>query len=198
MRAAPRALPLLAVTLLAAVHPLGGQKDTTFSTDVKVVNLLATVRNKQGQIIRDLEQDDFVLEEDGRPQVIRYFSRETNLPLTLGLLVDTSLSQRRVLGQERTASYRFLDQVLREDKDRAFVIHFDREVELLEGLTSSRKKLESALTSLETPQPQQRGGGGGGYPGSGGGNPGSRGGRHGGGTMLCDAVFLASDEIMKK
>jgi hypothetical protein len=91
-----------------------------------------------------------------------------------------------VLGQERTASYRFLDQVLREDKDKAFVIHFDREVELLEDLTSSRKKLEAALTSLETPQPQQRGGsGGGGYPGSGGGHPGSHGGRRGGGTILA-------------
>ncbi|MBZ5592547.1 MAG: VWA domain-containing protein [Acidobacteriia bacterium] len=169
----------------------GGQ-DTTFSADVKVVNVLATVRNKQGQIIQNLNKDDFTLEEDARPQTISYFSRESNLPLTLGLLIDTSMSQRRVLGQERTASYRFLDQVLREDKDMAFVIHFDREVELLEDLTSSRKKLESALTSIETPQPQQRGGGGGGYPGS-------RGGGHrGGGTKLYDAVLLASDEIMKK
>jgi len=180
---------------------LRGWQDTTFSTDVKVVNVLATVRNKQGQIVQNLTKDDFTLEEDGQPQAIRYFSRETDLPLTLGLLIDTSMSQRRVLGQERTASYRFLDQVLREDKDMAFVIHFDREVELLEDLTSSRKKLESALTSLDTPQPQQRGGGGGGgYPGSrgGGGYPGSRGGRRGGGTMLYDAVLLSSDEIMKK
>jgi VWFA-related protein len=137
-------------------------------------------------MVQNLTKDDFTLEEDGRPQAIRYFSRETDLPLTLGLLIDTSMSQRRVLGQERTASYRFLDQVLREDKDKAFVIHFDREVELLEDLTSSRKKLEAALTSLETPQPQQRGGsGGGGYPGSGGGHPGSHGGRRGGGTILA-------------
>jgi VWFA-related protein len=182
---------------LGAARVLRGWQDTTFSTDVKVVNVLATVRDKQGKIVQTLTKDDFTLEEDGRPQTIRYFSRETDLPLTLGLLIDTSMSQRRVLGQERTASYRFLDQVLREDKDMAFVIHFDREVELLEDLTSSRKKLESALTSLDTPQPQQRGGGGGGgYPGSGGG--GSRGGRRGGGTMLYDAVLLASDEIMKK
>ena len=175
-------------------------QDTTFSAGVKVVNVLATVRDKKGQIIQNLNKDDFTLDEDGRPQTISYFSRETDLPLTLGLLIDTSMSQRRVLGQERTASYRFLDQVLREDKDKAFVIHFDREVELLEDLTSSRKKLESALNSLETPQLQQRGGGGGGggYPRGGGGYPGSRGGRHGGGTMLYDAVLLASDELMKK
>jgi VWFA-related protein len=176
-------------------------QDTTFSTDVKVVNVLATVRNKQGQIVQNLNKDDFTLAEEGRPQTIRYFSKETDLPLTLGLLIDTSMSQRRVLGQERTASYRFLDQVLREDKDMAFVIHFDWQVELLQDLTSSRKKLEAALTGLETPPVQRRGGGGGGggYPGGGGGGyPGSRGGRRGGGTMLYDAVLLASDELMKK
>ena len=119
-----------AIGCLGAATRLRGWQDTTFSTDVQVVNLLATVRDKQGKIVQNLTKDDFTLEEDGRPQAIRYFSRETDLPLTLGLLIDTSMSQRRVLGQERTASYRFLDQVLREDKDKAFVIHFDREVEL--------------------------------------------------------------------
>jgi len=68
--------------------------------------------------------------------------------LTLGLLVDTSMSQRRVLGEERTASVKFFNQVLREDKDTAFVIHFDREVELLQDLTSSRKQLQAALDSV--------------------------------------------------
>ena len=124
--------------------------------------------------------------------------------MQLGLLVDTSGSQRNVLGQERDASYKFFDQVLRPDKDKAFVIHFDREVELLKDLTSSKKELESALSELETPQLQQRqqgGGGGGGYPGGGGGGyPGGRGGgrRGGGGTLLYDAVLLASDDLMKK
>ena len=185
-----------AVPLFAAA-----QEQATFSTDVKVVSVLATVRDKKGQIIRNLTKDDFALQEDDRPQVIRYFSQESNLPLTLGLLVDTSMSQRRVLGQERTASYRFLERVLRPDQDMAFVIHFDREIELLKDLTSSKKELESALDKLETPQmqPRQQGSGGGyprqrggGYPGGGGG------GRHGGGTTLYDAVLLGSDEIMSK
>src|SRR5437879_2113236 len=79
--------------LFSLASLLHGQKETTFSSDVKVVNVLATVRNKQGEIVRNLTKDDFILEEDGRPQTIRYFSRETDLPLTLGLLVDTSLSQ---------------------------------------------------------------------------------------------------------
>ena len=175
------------LTVLAAAasrRPLPGQDGAVFSADVKVVNLLATVRNKQGGIVRGLTREDFTLFEDGRAQTIRYFSRETNLPLTLGLLVDTSGSQRRVLPAETSASHRFLRQVLREDRDQAFVIHFDRESELLADLTSSRQKLEKALDLLEMPAPQRGGA--------------HRGGRGGPGTVLHDAVALASDELMRK
>jgi VWFA-related protein len=159
------------------------------STDVNVVNVFATVRNKQGQIVRDLNKEDFVLDEDGRPQNIAYFSRESDLPLTLGLVVDTSPSQRRVLEQERGASYKFFDQVLREDKDQGFVIHFDREIELLQDLTNSRKKLQDALRELEVAPPRQLNRRD---------NPNPQGSRPSGGTALYDAVLLASDEIMKK
>src|ERR1035438_7075388 len=103
-------------SFLLAHQLLRAQNDTTFSADVNVVNVFATVRDKKGHIVRNLTKDDFTLAEDGRAQTIRYFSQESGLPLTLGLLVDTSMSQRRVLGKERDASYRFLDQVLREDK----------------------------------------------------------------------------------
>jgi VWFA-related protein len=168
------------------------QTATTFSTDVKVVNVLATVRNKQGQIVSNLNQEDFTLAEDGHPQIMRYFARETDLPLTLGLLVDTSQSQRNVLSEERDASHQFFQDVLREDKDKAFVVHFDREVELLADLTLSRKKLEDSLNMLQISQRREdeddgqsggqnpRGGGNpGGYPGGGVGLPG--GGYPGGG-----------------
>jgi VWFA-related protein len=172
------------------------QPVTTMAVKVKVVNVLATVRDKHGKIVNSLTKDDFTLTEDGRPQSLKYFSRETDLPLTLGLLVDTSMSQRRVLSEERDASESFLAQVLREDKDKAFVIHFDREVELSQDLTSSHEQLRSALESLQTPQfDRTSGGGGNGGPGSGSGR-GS--GRHGGGTLLYDAVYLASDEMMQK
>ena len=127
--------------------------------------MLATVRDKHGKIVNGLSKDDFTLTEDGRPQAIKYFARETDLPLTLGLLVDTSLSQRRVLSEERDASESFLAQMLREDQDKAFVIHFDREVELLQDLTASHEKLHAALESLETPQFTRTSGGGG--PGAG-------------------------------
>jgi VWFA-related protein len=175
--------------------PVQTQPETTLSVQVKVVNVLATVRDKQGKIVNNLTKDDFTLTEDGRPQTIHYFTRETDLPLTLGLLVDTSMSQRRVLDQERSASHTFLDQMVRVQKDRAFIIHFDREVELLQDLTSSPEKLEAALGSLTTPQfmrasndPSDQGGDGRGSS------------RHhlGGGTLLYDAVYLASDDLMKK
>jgi VWFA-related protein len=104
------------------------QEDATFSADVKVVNILATVRSKKGEIIRGLSKDDFLLSEDKRPQTIRYFSQESDLPLTIGLMVDTSMSQRKVLDAERSASFRFLEQVLREKKDQVFIMHFDMAV----------------------------------------------------------------------
>ena len=174
---------------------LGGQQPLTMTVQVNVVNVLATVRNKHGEIVRDLTKNDFTLEDDGRPQEIRYFSRETDLPLTLGLLVDTSLSQRRVLDQERDASRTFLDQVLRVVKDQAFVIHFDREVELLRDLTSSTQKLNAALELLQTPQRDQQRDAADSWPG-----PGQRGAGHyhGGGTLLYDAIYLASNDEMKK
>ncbi len=169
-------------------------KDTTFSTDVNVVNIFATVRDKQNKIVNTMAKDDFTLAEDGHPQVIRYFSQESDLPLTLGLLVDTSLSQRRVLDEEKDASYRFLDQVLRPEKDLTFIIHFDHDTELLQDLTSSRTDLRRALDKVRLPddaRPQMRQAGQG-YPNGNGGNVRQA------GTTLYDAIFLASDEIMRK
>ena len=198
---------LSVLSVCAALGPLSAQQVPTYSSNVKVVNVPATVRTKKGEIVRDLSKDDFTLAEDGRPQSIKYFAKESDLPLSIGLLVDTSGSQRRLIEQERSASYAFLQQMMREGRDKAFVIHFEGEVELLQDLTSSRQKLESALDALQAPQMQRsRGGypgssGGGGWPGSGGGGGrgSGRGGAHGaGGTALYDAVFLASDEVIGK
>jgi VWFA-related protein len=183
------------------------QADPNFSTSVKVINVFATVRDKDGKIVSDLTKDDFVLQEDGRPQEIKYFTQQTDLPLTLGLLVDTSGSERRNIPTERDASYKFLEKVMRPEKDKAFLIHFDREVELLQDLTSSRERLEKALDLLQASDPRgnqqagngndpndpnsgqsgggNRGGGGGGTWGGGGiGFPGGGGmGYPGGGGM---------------
>jgi VWFA-related protein len=167
--------------LVSAASLLGarGQETPTFTTGVKVVNVLATARTKRNEIVRDLTQDDFTLLENGRPQTIRYFSKETDLPLTLGLMVDTSLSQRRVLDAERSASFRFLDQMLRESKDKVFVMQFDLAVLLRQPLTSSRRQLEEILPYVDTPTRRDLSF------------------QTGGGTLLYDAIVEASDQILK-
>ena len=110
------------------------QEAPTISTKVNLVSVLATVHGKDGKAIKNLAQDDFVLLEDGVSQKIDYFSEEANLPLTVGLLVDTSRSQREVLDKERRANSTFLGQVLRERADRAFVVQFDTGVKTLQAL----------------------------------------------------------------
>jgi VWFA-related protein len=158
------------LVILIAIASTAFCQSPTFSADVKVVNLLASVRDRDGKIVKDLKKEDFTVVEDGRPQAIRYFAQESNLPLQIGILVDTSMSQMRVLESERTASYKFLDQVLHGD-DRAFVLHFDFKVSLLQGFTASREDLADALGKLGRPKR--------------------------GGTLLFDAVRDASDQLMK-
>ncbi len=157
------------------------QDEPTFTAGVKVVNVLATVRDKQGGIVADLKQGDFGIQEDGRPQTIKYFARQSDLPLTIGLLVDTSMSQVKVLDQERGASYRFLDQVLRETKDQVFLMQFDMSVQMRQDLTASRKKLDDALAYVDTPTNNQLR-----MVGS------------AGGTLLYDALVKASNDTMKR
>ncbi len=164
------------LALLAVLMP--GQEQPTFTTGVKVVNVLATVRNKKGAFVRDLGQDDFSVAENGRPQTIRYFSRQTDLPLTLGLMIDTSMSQKRVMEAERIASYTFLEQVLREKKDQVFIMQFDLSPILRQELTSSFLKLSEALQRVDTP------------------NINDLRSQTGGGTMLYDALVKACREIM--
>ena len=126
-------------------------QDPTFSTGVNVINLLATVRTKKGELIQNLTQDDFLLSETGKPQKIQYFSRQTDLPLRLGLLVDISMSQEKVIPAERAAAYRFLDQVVREKLDKVFLIQFDTLARVRLGFSNSRRQLEDTLNDIDTP-----------------------------------------------
>ncbi len=170
----PRTAPLRLLSrrdlILAALCRANAQ-DVTFSADVTLVTLQATVRDKTGKFAKGLTKDDFALHEDGRPQQILNFSQESNLPLKIGLLVDTSRSQIRVLERERKASFTFLDQVLRAD-DAAFVLNFDIHVTLVQDFTSSREALASALDSLRIPKRAS--------------------------TLLFDAVRQASEDLMKR
>ena len=136
--------------LLGSALQLWAQ-EATFFVGVDMVTLFATVRDREGFIVTNLNQNDFILADDGVPQTIRYFGRESGQPLTFGLLVDTSQSRAHVLEPERSASYTFLDQVLREGSDKAFIAHFDTRVEVLQGFTSSRKDLAAALAQMKVP-----------------------------------------------
>ncbi|MEO8098583.1 MAG: VWA domain-containing protein [Acidobacteriota bacterium] len=174
----------------------------TFSTAVKVVDVLVSARDKQNRLVSDLTQADFEILEDQRLQQVRYFARQTDIPLTLGMLVDTSQSQRSVMDEERNAAKEFFWEVLRPAKDNAFVIRFDVEVELAQDSTNSLTKLSDVLETLDVPTlggRARRGAGGGGAGGARGGGPGGGGPRREGvGTLLYDAIFLAADEVLKE
>lgn len=141
------AIPLL----FAAIVAFAQDDKPLLSTNTNLVTLLATVHDRDGRIVSNLAADDFILEEDGVAQKVRYFARESDLPLTVGLLVDTSRSQQNVLGEESNASATFFNRVLREDKDQAFIAQFDRRVQTLQPLTSSHAKLDAALKQLAIP-----------------------------------------------
>jgi VWFA-related protein len=203
------AVVCLAVGVVGTPAPVWAQKADApvapdLSVDARLVNLPVVVRDKKGAPVNNLTKADFKLEVDGKPQVIRYFDLDANLPLTLGLLVDTSASQRSAIDDERSASEGFLNQMLKTDKDQAFVMQFSRQVELLGDLTNSKPKLRAALKEIDTTSPGGKSNDDDDNNNSGGRNSGSsgssRGGgrRYAGGTTLYDATFLAADEPMSK
>jgi VWFA-related protein len=181
--AAVFALPLVAQQ---AAPPDQDQSIETLKVRVNVVQLFFNVKDKKGALMPSQTKDDFEVFEDGKPQTIKYFTAESNLPLTLGILIDSSGSQRRVLEMEKEVGGAFLNQILR-DKDEAFVIDFDVNVDLLQDFTNDVRRLKAALNKVRI----NTGGGGGSLPGLGGGpiptsNP--------RGTLLYDAVYLAAHD----
>ncbi len=166
---------------------LPDDRTPTIKVDVSLVNLLFSVRDGKGRLIATLNQNDFEVREDGKPQQILYFSRETTLPLTLGLLVDSSVSQGRLIGKEQQAASAFLAQVI-GPRDAAFLISFDVSVDLLQDVTGGVKLLQHALGAIRTQGSTASVG-----PTSGPFPP-----MQTGGTHLYDAVFLASDEVLKR
>lgn len=169
------------------------------SVEAKLVLVPAVVRDKHNALVSTLKQPDFALQVDGKPQTIRYFDHDKDVPLTVGLLIDTSMSQRKVLGDERIASSAFLDTMLAPNRDKAFIIQFAHQVELLQDVTDSRPKLQQALKEVDSDKPSFAQNGGGNSGGDSNGDHHDRGrGMQGAGTALYDAVFLASDEIVGK
>jgi VWFA-related protein len=161
-------------------QPKAPQQAPTIKAEVNLVNLFATVRDKNKRIVTDLKQDDFKVSEDGHEEKIAFFSKEMALPITLGLLLDTSGSEQAMLGAIQDAGGRFLHRVLRKG-DEAMIISFDTDVDLLADFTDDRSILDRAINKARINTP------GGGYIA---GNPGPVGGNMVG-TALYDAIYLA-------
>ena len=158
-----------------------GQTPPVIKSEVTLVNLFATVRDKNKRVITDLKQDDFKIFEDSHEEKISFFSKEMNLPITLGLLLDTSGSEQRNLPTIQEAGSRFIRRVLRKG-DEAMVMSFDSDVDLLSDLTDDRSQLDRAINKARINIP-----GGGMIAG----NPGPIGGQQITGTALYDAIYLA-------
>jgi VWFA-related protein len=189
-----RRIFLIAVWILAGGIFMLPQDDTqtgtsTFSVGVDVVNAFVTVRDRKGTFIKDLKQEDFTLKEDGRKQTISYFSRESDLPLTIGLVADTSPSMMAVMQHLQIASRAFLKKMIRSEKDRVFAIKFravqdnsmtyNGQIELVQGLTASLPLIEKAVNLL-------------GWDGVGGNSFNAE-----FQTMLGDSIYMAADKILK-
>lgn len=172
-----------------------GEQDQSVGTlkvNVNVVQLFFNVKDKKGALIPNLTKNDFQVIEDGKPQTIKYFTAESDLPLTLGILIDSSGSQRQVLEMEKEVGASFLNEILRP-KDLAFVISFDVDSNLLQDFTNSPRLLRAALNSAQINAPPSSCGG---LPGQGGGPlPCGSGPK---GTVLYDTVYLASHDQLAK
>ena len=171
--------------LLAGSLLIAQDAPPTIKVDVDIVNVLFTVKSKHGGLIGNLEKTDFTLTEDNKQQDIKYFTRQTDLPLTIGLLIDVSASQGNLIGVEQNAASQFFGSVLRP-KDLAFLISFGAEAELLQDYTNSAKLLRAGLEGLKVNS--------------------STGGLHPGpvptvyqprGTILYDAVYLAASDQLR-
>ena len=163
----------------------------TLKLSVSLVDLFFTVKDKQGNLVPHLTKNDCTISEDKVPQTLKSFVAETQQPLTLGILLDTSGSQQRVLPLEQQVGAQFLERVLRP-KDEAFLLSFDVNVDLLQDFTNSARQLTHAMNKAEINT--AGGNGGSGIPGLGGGTIPTPGGPRG--TVLYDAVYLASNEKM--
>ena len=163
------ALAFLGTAALSSPASGPQQEQTTLRIDVNLVNVLCTVQTRQGQFVTDLSRRDFRIEEDGVNQSITHFAKEVTLPLTLGILIDTSPSVQDILPLEQRAAIEFLRTVLKKD-DLAMIMNFDRSVSLTQDFTNSLSLLEKAIGLLAI----------------------------GGGTSLHDAVFLACDEKLRR
>jgi len=198
-----RLLPHLALAALApfalsqqssqpaqSQQPADQNPTETLKVNVNVVQLFFNVKDKHGALIPNLTKDDFEIAEDGKPQTVKYFAAESNLPLTIGMMIDASGSQRNVIDMEKEVGGAFLKQIL-TDKDEAFVISFDITVDLLQDFTRDVRRLQTALNKAKVNVDYTSGG----IPGMGGGPVPTQ---NAPGTLLYDAVYLSAHDMLAK
>ena len=161
----------------------------TLKVNVNVVQLFFNVKDKHGSLIPNLTKTDFDIAEDGKPQTIKYFTAESNLPLTIGMMIDSSGSQRNVIEMEKEVGAAFLHQIL-TDKDEAYVISFDITVDLLQDFTRDVHRLQAALNKAKVNVDYTSG-----IPGVGGGPVPQQ---NSPGTLLYDAVYLSAHDMLSK
>jgi VWFA-related protein len=183
--------PTIAQPNGAGQQPDDSQQPTeTLKVNVNIVQLFFNVKDKHGLLIPNLTKEDFDIAEDGKPQTIKYFTAESNLPLTLGILIDSSGSQLRVLDMEKEVGGAFLKQIL-TDKDEAFVIDFNIDADLAQDFTRDVHRLQNALNKVKinsgVTMPTLPGAGGGPVPTA-----------HSAGTVLYDAVYLSAHDMLAK
>jgi VWFA-related protein len=167
------------------------KSDETLKVNVNVVGVFFNVKDKHGMLIPNQTKDDFQVLEDNTPQTIKYFTAESNLPLTLGILIDTSGSQIRVLDMEKEVGGAFLRQIL-TDKDEAYVMDFDVQSELVQDYTRDVRRLQAALNKVKINSGVSSGSG---IPGLGQGPVPTH---NTPGTVLYDAVYLSANEMLAK
>jgi VWFA-related protein len=178
------ALGVAAGTTLQALSQEPSQQPPVIRTQVSLVNLFVTVRDKSKRIVTDLKQEDFKIAEDNQAQQIAFFSKEVTLPITLAMLLDTSGSEQYMLSSIQDAGSRFMERVLRKG-DEALVMSFDSDVDLLSDFTDDRGQINRAIHKARINTPS------GGSVAS---NPGPIGSRQITGTALYDAIYLACNE----
>lgn len=179
--------PLFPAFVALAVALPAFPQDDVIKVDVDIVNVLFNVRTKKNGIVGNLTKDDFEIYEDGKKQEVKYFTRESNLPLTIGMLVDVSLSQENLIEQEKASSIQFFQRVLRK-QDLAFLMSFGSEAELLQDYTNSIKLLRSGMDQIRLSGPA------GAYSPTGSPVPTAGTPR---GTIMFDAVYLAAADQLK-
>ena len=145
------------------VIPANPQQPPTFRTEVNLVDVLATVLDRRNKLVPDLEKNDFKVTDDNAPQEIRFFSKQSDLPLRIGMLLDTSNSIRDRIKFEQEAAVDFLYSVLRRGKDQAFAMTFDDEPQIIQAFTGDGGLLRDEINKT----------------------------RAGGGTAVYDAVYDA-------